>query len=204
MFRNAIRFHQDISNWDVNENALKNNIFKNSGIELRMDYDQEFATKFGVEHPNPVVIQRKKEKLAIASIQPHYESHEEEQRSYLNEATERLAANKDVLENIGSFAGGSIKNYTYKSKYYITDSINDNLKSSHQNDIAKPIDYKNHQNDTYRSKYYKYNFDSQNSTFDKDYKHLYNKYKMKYLSLKESNMNLIKQNSERFVSNKKI
>ncbi len=52
----------------------------------------------------------------------------------------------------------------------------------------------------YKSLYLKYS--SSNSTSDKDYKSLYLKYKIKYLNLKESNMNIIKQKSESFVSNK--
>ncbi len=36
----------------------------------------------------------------------------------------------------------------------------------------------------YKSKYNKYNFENQNSTCDKDYFSLYNKYKNKYLNLK--------------------
>jgi hypothetical protein len=67
-----------------------------------------------------------------------------------------------------------------------------------ENYIAKPIDYYVNSNYTYKSKYYKYS--SKNSTNSKDYKSLYIKYKMKYLNLKESNMNFIKQKSESFVN----
>ena len=50
----------------------------------------------------------------------------------------------------------------------------------------------NSTNDIFYRKYCKYS--SSNSTSSKDYYSLYIKYKIKYLNLKKSNMDIIKQN----------
>ena len=56
-------------------------------------------------------------------------------------------------------------------------------------------------NHNYKNKYYKNNFENQNSTSDIFYQK-YCKYKMKYFNLKKSNMSHIKDEYERFDNNK--
>ena len=68
-----------------------------------------------------------------------------------------------------------------KKIYDIDDSNNNNNKNIRHKDY---INY-NSKNSTYRSKYYKYNFENQNSTSDIFYQK-YCKYKTKYLDLKNN------------------
>ena len=81
-----------------------------------MDYNQEFATKFGLPYPNPIVRQRKKEKLALASVQPTTNTPDFD----IESAGDRLRSNPDIIRRIGEKLGGSQhnwQNHIYYKKY---------------------------------------------------------------------------------------
>lgn len=91
------------------------------------------------------------------------------------------------MTNFISFNNYLIKNKskkndcdTYRSKYYITDSINTRCSS----DIAKPIDYDKNRNYIFYQKYM-INKNSKSSYQNDTYKSKYYKYKNKYLKLKK-------------------
>ena len=78
-----------------------------------MDYNQDFATKFELPYPNEIVRQRKREKLALASVQPTRNTPNFD----IESAGDRLRSNPDIIRRIGEKLGGSHQSHIYYKKY---------------------------------------------------------------------------------------